>query len=157
MSNLLGPSRTSTYGRWAIWLMLIALLLLVFATLWLLIMQMFMQQPTTLDPSAVQATRHLEASRFSMLLMITMVSILLILVFVIGAYLLIKVGRAVASTDDRSKPTEYVDAWSQYRLTEDDIARATEEPLTDRGRSEEEPDEDADEGDAPPNKPGPRR
>lgn len=142
----MGPARTSTYGRWAIWLMLMALLLLVFATAWLFLMQ----QPPLIEHSP--ETRQFEARRLSALLMILMVSILLILVFVIGAYLLIRIGRAVAATGDRAKPTEYVDAWSQYRLSEDDIAQATEEPLGEPGK----PDEDEPDNDSPGEDP-PRR
>lgn len=49
---------------------------------------------------------------------------LLIMAFAIGAYLVIRVGRAVAQKSRSPKQTEYVDAWGQYRLSEAEIEAA---------------------------------
>jgi hypothetical protein len=65
----------------------------------------------------------------SVLLIITLGSILLIRLFVVGAYLLIRTGRSLSQRRLGGRPTEYVDAWSQYRLSEEQIQSALpEEP-----------------------------
>lgn len=93
-----------------------------------------------------------EARKASALLLMMVVSVLLILIFVIGSYLLIRVGRSLTDHSGRGKPTEYVDAWSQYRISDEEIAAATSEPMFDPRRRK--PADDADE-EPPDDGPGP--
>ncbi len=72
-----------------------------------------------------------QARRLLALLVMLLVSALLILLFVIGAYFLIRVGRVVAREEPRRPPTDYTDAWGQYRLTDEQIAAATGEDESD--------------------------
>jgi hypothetical protein len=71
----------------------------------------------------------------TLLLMIS-ISALLVLLFVLGAYLVIRFGHHLARQRVGGEPTEYVDAWGKYRLSDEQISTATDE---------ERPD-----GDAPP-------
>jgi hypothetical protein len=84
--------------------------------------------PGPLDEMDAEA-RMEAARRLTLLLSILLISSLLILLFALGAYLVIRIGRLVAR--DRAplggKPTEYVDAWRQYRLTDEQISAATSE------------------------------
>jgi len=75
---------------------------------------------------------------------------LFILLFVIGAYLVIRVGQFVAREQVGGKTTAYVDAWQNYRLTDEQISAATEEPKPDRDSNDRPTDPDA-----PPSGPGP--
>ena len=61
-------------------------------------------------------------------LAVLLVALLLVLLFVVGAYLSLRLGRLVVEHRVGGKPTPYFDAWSQYRLTDDQIAEATREP-----------------------------
>lgn len=45
------------------------------------------------------------------------------LMFIVGSYAMVKIGRAFLARRERRSPTQYVDAWSNYRLTEDEIER----------------------------------
>jgi hypothetical protein len=92
--------------------------------------------------AAVRAEQ--QAQRLIILIIVVLVSGLLILLFLLGAYLLLRVGRAVR-TPVGGRPTQYVDAWRQYRLTDEEIAAATREP----GAEEEPPGNRAPPG-APP-------
>lgn len=81
--------------------------------------------------------------KLAILLMVLLCATLAILVFALGAYLLIRVGRTVAQSPVGGKPTEYSDAWSQYRISDEQIAAAV-------GESAEEVGDDDDDEDDPP-------
>lgn len=51
-------------------------------------------------------------------------SFLLFLVFLIGSYLIVRIGRRVRDRKLHHERTEYVDAWGNYRLTQDEIDTA---------------------------------
>jgi hypothetical protein len=55
------------------------------------------------------------------------ITLLLVVVFVVGASVMIRAGRMVVQRPRRRKPTRYVDAWAGYRLSQEEIARATGE------------------------------
>ncbi|MEW6197858.1 MAG: hypothetical protein AB1601_04235 [Planctomycetota bacterium] len=78
-----------------------------------------------------------EARRLATLLTILLISGLLILLYVIGAYLVIRVGQAVSRQKVGGRATRYVDAWAGYRLTDEEISAATTE---DHERDERPPD-----------------
>ena len=75
------------------------------------------------------------AASLSLVILLTFV---LFLAFLIGSYLIVRTGRHFRRRRERTAPTEYVDAWSSYRLSDEEIARATDEgdagesPLDDR-------------------------
>jgi len=75
---------------------------------------------------AVAATRpvppDLATRTEAMLRMLILVSGIL-LTFIVGSYVMVKLGRAFLARREERTPTQYVDAWSNYRLTEEEIAR----------------------------------
>jgi hypothetical protein len=93
-----------------------------------------------------------DAHRLITLLSVLLISALLILLFVLGAYLVIRVGQFVVRNPVGGKPTDYVDAWSHYRLTDEQISAATAEGKNDRDTGSSPP-----EGDSPPPAPDPDR
>jgi hypothetical protein len=48
--------------------------------------------------------------------------------FIVGSYLMIRAGRAVLPRPGKQTVTEYTDAWSNYRLTREQIEAATRKP-----------------------------
>jgi hypothetical protein len=53
---------------------------------------------------------------------------LLLMVFIIGSYFMLQIGRRLRQRDrEPSGPTPYVDAWSNYRITDEQIAEYTRE------------------------------
>ncbi len=157
-------SRRLTSGRTVLLLVLAALVIVVGAAVYLVIVRVV--DPDSLSFVAAAESenglRMEQARRLSLLLAILLLSALLILVFVLGAYLLIRVGRLAARTRTRvgGAPTEYVDAWQQYRLTEEQISAATSN-LDGRAAARDDDSggsdpgdghDDADNGDEPPEK-----
>lgn len=127
--------RTSTSGRTVTLLVLIGLLLIMCACAYVLLLRLGQPPPAIiLSASDEEAAAQLEQARqLPVLLTVLLISALFILLFVLGAYLLIRVGRIVARprTPDGGHHTPYVDAWTNYRLTEEQISAATSEE--DRG------------------------
>ncbi len=83
-------------------------------------------------PPASEGEIDLEASqayvtRVTLMLSIVLASGLLLILFLVGTYFLLRAGRA-AKTPVGGAPTRYVDAWAQYRVTDEQIASATAEP-----------------------------
>ncbi len=139
------------YGRTATLIVLVILLLTVSSGVYLFIAQHQLDETpaTLLDPKAELArTQHL-----IILITILLISALLILVYVVGAYLLIWIGRLVARGSIGGKPTPYVDAWQQYRVTDEEIAAATQEPPADDRGSRQPPDADTPLSDSDPGDP----
>lgn len=52
-------------------------------------------------------------------------SFFIFLAFLLGSYLMVRIGRGVLSRRHTPQRTEYVDAWSHYRLSQDEIDTAT--------------------------------
>ena len=52
-------------------------------------------------------------------------SFLIFLAFLLGSYLMVRIGRRVLSGREPPRRSEYVDAWSSYRLSQDEIDTAT--------------------------------
>lgn len=65
------------------------------------------------------------------------VSVVLVVVFVIGSYVMIRAGRALLSAGGKREKTTYTDAWAAGRVSEEEIRRATREP--DAEPTDEEP------------------
>ena len=128
----MGRSPKRTPGRTALVLMFFALVAIVCVAVYAFLVG-------RLDPeSPGEITgQHLRAE-----LSILLAAILLILIFVVGSYLLIRIGRSVAQKRVGGKPTEYVDAWSRYRLTEEEIEAATREQPPE-GQGPDQPDDDS--------------
>jgi hypothetical protein len=140
-----------TYGRAAMLGVLIALVLTVSAGVYMF-MARYATDALPEDPLAADPQAELQqVKRLILLLTILLISCLLILLFVVGSYLLIRVGRFVRQPV-AGKPTEYVDAWQQYRLTDEQIAAATAEPPSSGGAPGGPP---APPDPADPNPPGP--
>lgn len=95
----------------------------------------------------------LDAARVHALYLTLFVSAALLLAFVVGAFLMIRLGRRTArlrsGRDDR---TEYVDAWASYRLTEAQVNEIVG-PAS-RGRA---PPDAPGPSDDPPGRPPPSR
>lgn len=118
---------TPSYGRAAVIGVLVALLLTIAAAVYAFATRYQLTSPApqfgVMDPAAEAQQR----TRITVLLAILLISALLLLLFVIGCYLVIRIGRVVRRPV-AGAPTEYVDAWRQYRLTDEQIAAATDEP-----------------------------
>lgn len=97
-----------------------------------------------------EPTRDAISGELTMLLTLLLGSLLLILLFAIGAYLVLRAGRSLSRNQAGSRPTEYVDAWSKYRLSEEQIKAATDED-----RPGPRPQRRRDAPDAPPEPDGP--
>ena len=52
-------------------------------------------------------------------------SFLLFLVFILGSYLMVRIGRRVLHRKPQRTRTEYHDTWGNYRLSQDEIDTAT--------------------------------
>ncbi len=129
----------TSYGRAAMLGVLISLLLTICAGVYLFVARYGTESlPGGLGmrDSAAEAPRLARIT----LLTILLISALLILLFVIGCYLFIRIGRIVRNPMG-GKPTPYVDAWKNYRLTDEQIAAAT---------AEHEPDDEDRDGSAGP-------
>lgn len=67
---------------------------------------------------------------------------LVLMVFIVGSYFMLQIGRRLRQRDrEQAGPTPYVDAWSSYRITDEQIAEYTRED-DDAGRKP--PPDDAD-------------
>jgi hypothetical protein len=118
----------SSYGRTAVLIALGVLALTVGATAYIFLAHGH-GPPAGLGTSSAPGSGRLAADQrraISFLLMIS-ISALLILMFVLGAYLVIRYGRFLARQRVGGQPTEYVDAWGRYRLTDEQISTATDE------------------------------
>jgi hypothetical protein len=147
--------RRPPLGRTAMMVTLIALLAIVCISVYLFLVRRLHSASPLLQ--APEITRETLRRELSVLLVVMLGSVLLILLFVIGAYLLIRVGRAVSQKGVGGQPTEYTDAWSRYRLSQEEIEAATREERSDP-RSQPPPDADGQPeppSDEPEN-PGPR-
>lgn len=57
-----------------------------------------------------------------------LLSTLLLLVFFVGAYLIVRSGRSVKKRAAKpAAPTPYIDAWAHYRISQDEIDQLTKE------------------------------
>jgi len=141
--------RNELQPRIVLGLVLSALLLVVAGVAYLSILRA--SQPELPEqPPASERTDEVppaEVKRLSYTLALLLVAVLLILAFVVGAYLVIRVGRLLTRDSVGGQPTHYVDAWSQYRVTDDQIDAATEEGA-DRDTPGRNPDTDARDADA---------
>lgn len=55
-----------------------------------------------------------------------LLSTLLLLVFFVGAYLILRFGRMVKKSAQKpAAPTSYIDAWAHYRISQEEIDRLT--------------------------------
>jgi hypothetical protein len=72
-----------------------------------------------------EGPQHPAVRRMFSSLAVLLLSGLLVLIFAIGAYLLIRVGRAVTQKPPaQAGPTQYADAWSQYRISDAEVDAA---------------------------------
>ena len=133
-------------------LVLVALLATVCVALYVFLQRRL--RPSAARLAAGELTRESVLAELSLLLLVLLGSGLLILSFVVGAYLLIRVGRAVSQKPVGGQATEYVDAWSRYRLSQEQIQATTGEGPAD---SQTQPDDDDGHGPPPdhPQDPGP--
>lgn len=118
-----------TQGRSAMLVVLVTLILTLAGATYL----MYMSEadtgtlPLSVSNASGGPTDSDTETRLFIKLSILLVSVLLIMLFVIGSYLLIRVGRSVAGKPVGGSPTEYVDAWASYRITDEQIESATAE------------------------------
>ncbi len=118
-------------GRVTVWLVLGGLLLTVSATLYLLLARAHAR--TMLEATTQAGPPAHEARRLTVLLTVLLVAALLVLAFALGAYLVVRTGRLISRPRVGGTPTPYVDAWRQYRLTDDQIAAALGEDESNSG------------------------
>ena len=80
-----------------------------------------------------------ERRELAYLMYATLVALFLLIVFLVAVMIVKRFGARLRQAKVGGQQTHYVDAWGQYRLSEDDIARATEEPPRDPPGDEERP------------------
>ena len=59
--------------------------------------------------------------KLAVVMMTVLATVLAILAFVVGAYLFIRIGRSLTERRVSDGPTEFVDAWSNYRVSQDEL------------------------------------
>ena len=126
--------RASNTGRAALIAMFLILLALFVGAIYLVIRPedpSLRRIPPPADPSN-------SARRLSALLFTTLLAMALIVLFVLGAYLVIRAGRRVTSERAGGEETPVVDIWSRARVSDEELA-AADEMLRDAQR----PDPDA--------------
>ena len=146
----MNPFRKHSPGHTAMMIMFIVLILTVCAALYLFLERRL--SPATARLATGELSAESVQAELSLLLLITLGAVLLILIFIVGAYLFIRTGRLVSHKRVGGKPTDYVDVWSSYRLSEDQIDAATEEEhpgSQDQTEPDDEPPADSPEGPNP--------
>lgn len=83
-------------------------------------------RPRSLPPISVPPD-HPQIAELKALYRMLLHSFLLFLAFLFGSYLMVRIGRRMLVHKPFRERTEYVDAWSNYRLTQDEIDQATRE------------------------------
>jgi hypothetical protein len=76
------------------------------------------------DPGGTVATRPSDAAakqRAKALYGILTITALLAIAFLLGSSVMIRAGRALTARRRLRKQTEYIDAWSRYRLTDEQL------------------------------------
>jgi hypothetical protein len=114
-----------SYGRAAIIGVLIALALIICAAAYVLVAGQLAATPVGDGPGASEFEAR-QAKRLTATLATLIISGLLIVLFVVACYLVIRVGRMVREPI-AGEPTEYVDAWRAYRVSDEQIEAATQE------------------------------
>ena len=109
-------------------------------------------RPRQLPPVAEQAfSPQRRVQELEALLRMLTQSFVIFMAFLLGSYLMVRIGRALLGPQHReSRPTEYVDAWGQYRLSEEQVEAASRQLRDALGTPPEPPDESA----PPPQPPG---
>ncbi len=87
--------------------------------------------------------------RVRLTLAMLLFAVLAILIFVISTYVVIKLGRAVMAKRVAEKPTQYVDVWGGYRVSQqelDDLEQTwgEDDKAADSGDNSEKPETDDD-------------
>ncbi len=80
-------------------------------------------------PASVPSEHRSDPRRLAALARMLLWSLLIVLVFVVGALVMMRVGRALIHPAS-PRPTRYVDAWSRHRLTPEQLAQYTDEADT---------------------------
>jgi uncharacterized protein YbjQ (UPF0145 family) len=80
------------------------------------------------------------ARRMTMVLLAVLLTGVLILVFVIGVYLVLRAGQVVRRTRLGGEATEYRDAWAEARVSEEQLAAADEQLREAQSPPEDGPD-----------------
>lgn len=78
------------------------------------------------------------------LMLATLAALVTLLMFILGIFVMKRIGARLRSHRIGGEPTTYVDTWSQYRLSEDEIAAATAEDESQSTRHDTQDDEDHD-------------
>jgi hypothetical protein len=118
--------RQRAYGRAAALGVFLSLLIVLLLAFGLYAARDLSRPPASegrLDLEAIVAYER----RVTLMLTIVLASGLLLILFLVGTYFLLRAGTA-ARTPVGGAPTRYVDAWAQYRVTDEEIAAATAEP-----------------------------
>lgn len=72
----------------------------------------------------------------SYLMLATLAAMVTLMIFVLGVFIMRRMGARLRRMRVGGEPTPYVDTWSQYRLSEDEIEAATAENESDSNENE---------------------
>ena len=145
--------RGSPPGYAAMMIMIIAMLATVCVSVYLFLTRQLRTADPGLPPD--QMTRDVMRHKLAVLLVVMLGAVLLIMLFVIGSYLFMRIGREVSRKPVGGEPTEYSDAWSGYRVSDEEIAAATQEDPPDSAPPDE-PDYPTDQSKDDSDDPGPK-
>lgn len=118
MSNV----REQRTSRLAIWFVIIGLSLAATGLSYISWAGRERQIPAVSNEAALRTAKSLQIGVATLI-----ISLVLFLVFMLGAYLINRVARLIPTAEPSTTRTEYVDVWSEYRVTDQQIDDATEE------------------------------
>jgi hypothetical protein len=105
------------HSRFAAGFVVIGLALSAFGVLYLFWTEVSVQ---SLPPPGKEARQRAVQLSFELLFVIFMM-------FLIGSYAMVKVGRYMLDRTPAERSTDYVDAWGNYRVTDEQIKAATDQ------------------------------
>lgn len=76
-------------------------------------------------PPVTALPDHLRVEQARALLAMLTHSFLIFLAFLIGSYVMVRIGRRALDQRRQHQRSEYVDAWGSYRLTQEEVDTAT--------------------------------
>lgn len=144
------PATRKTTGGRAVLLLVLATLVLATSLAALLAIWRFTSRaprtPADRPPIELEAG---DIRRLGALLAVMLLATIALLAFIVGAYLVMRVGRTLVARNVGGAPTEYVDAWARYRMPDERIAELTsDEPPS--GDDSDRPDDQSDDEDDTP-------
>lgn len=78
-----------------------------------------------------------ERREVAYLMLATLAALVTLVIFILGIFIVKRMGARLRSLRVGGEPTTYVDSWSQYRVSDDEIKAATAEDESNLSRDDE--------------------